>query len=162
VAKISLSLQVKSNVKLVRRNMDNLRKALPAIGKYRLNEAIDEIVRRMSAGPSKGIGYPVPWDSVKQRIKVIILILKKQGQLPYEPTGAHDRGWKSERTSSGAKAYNNVRGSKFLYGTMRNKRQSNIHAGRRPVLRNVYDAVLRTLPKKVKESLKKVPKVTSG
>lgn len=157
MAKVSASLKVRSNVRLVRKNLDNLRTALPTIGKFRLQEAATEIARRMAKRPKK-LKYPVPWDSVKQRIKVIIMTMKKQGSLPYNPTGAHERGWKVQSNSSGAKTYNNVRGSKYLYGTMRNRKQSNIHFGRRPILRTVYDAVIASLPKKVKESLRKVPK----
>lgn len=160
MAKVSATLSVKNNVKLVRRNLDNLRTALPRIGKFRLTEALTEIARRMAKKPKK-IGYPVPWDSVKQKIKVIIMIMRKQGSLPYVPTGAHERGWKVQVTSGGAKAYNNVRGSKYLYGTMKNKKQSNIHLGRRPILRTVYDQVIVGLPKKVKQSLKKIPKATN-
>lgn len=158
MAKISATITVKNNVKLVRRNLDNLRTSLPKIGKFRLNEALTEIARRMAKKPRK-ITYPVPWDSIKQKIKVIIMIMRKQGSLPYSATGAHERGWKTQTTATGGKAWNNVRGSKYLYGTMRNKKQSNIHLGRRPILREVYEKVIVGLPKKVKESLKKVPKV---
>jgi hypothetical protein len=161
MAKITASIQVKSNAKLVRKGLENLRAALPKIGNHRALEAATEIARRM-ARPGKRIKYPVNWDSVKQKIKVIIMILRKQGFLPYKSTHAHERGWKVERTSNGAKTYNAVRGSKYLYGTMRNKRQSNIHVGRHLIFRIVYDAVVSQLPKKIKESLKKVPKATNG
>ncbi len=152
-----VNLQVKNNVKLVRRNLENLRTAVPKIGKFRAVEAAVEIARRMSK-PGRKITYPVNWDSLKQKIHVIILIMKKQGSLPYIRTRAHERGWKSETTARGAKVYNNVKGSKYLYGTMRSRRQSNIHIGRWLILRDVYDAAIKTLPKKVYESLRKVPK----
>jgi len=157
MAKIGASLQVKNNIKLVRRGLENLRLALPKIGKFRITEASTEIARRMSR-PGRKIKYPVNWDSLKQKIKVIIMIMKKQGFLPMIRTHAHERGWKSETTTRGAKVYNNVRGSKYIYGTMRDKRQSNIHIGRWLILRDVYDAVMKGLPKKVQESLRKVPK----
>jgi hypothetical protein len=157
MAKTSAAISVKNNVKLVRRNLENLRTALPKIGKFRLTEALTEIARRM-AKPARKIRYPVPWDSVKQRIKVIIMIMRKQGSLPYVPTREHERGWKVQSNAKGGKVWNNVRGSKYLYGTMRNKKQSNIHLGRRPILRDVYDAVIVGLPKKVKESLRAIPK----
>lgn len=157
MAKISAGISFKSNARIVRRNLENLRSALPKIGQHRGLEAATEIARRMSKKPRK-LKYPVPWDSVKQKIKVIIMILKKQGSLPYVPTGEHERGWKVERTSAGAKVFNNVRGSKYLYGTMRNKKQSKIHLTRRPILRDIYDKVVSDLPRKIRESLKKVPK----
>jgi len=157
MAKISTSLNMKSNINLVRRNLDNLRTALPRIGKFRITEALTEIMRRMSK-PGKKMTYPVPWVNVKQRIKVIIMIMKKQGFLPYARTGSHERGWKMESNVQGGKVYNNSRGSKHLYGTMRDPRQSPIHVGRWVNLRATYDAVVKGLPKKVKESLRKVPR----
>ena len=159
MARVSASLTVKNNVKLVRRNLENLRSALPKIGSFRAVEAATEIARRM-AKPGKRITYPVKWDSIKQRIKVIIMVMKRQGSLPYVRTNSHERGWKVERNARGAKVYNSARGSKYVYGTMRNIKQSNIHVGRWLILRHVYDAVVAGLPKKVKESLKKVPKAT--
>lgn len=155
----SISLRVKSNVKLVRRGLENLRAQLPKIGDFRAKEAAKEIARRMSR-PGRKIKYPVDWDSLKQKIYVIIRIMKKQGFLPFIRTHAHERGWKTENIQRGAKVYNNVRGSKYLYGTMRSTRQSNIHVGRWLILRVVYDKVVADLPKRVKESLKKIPKVT--
>lgn len=159
MAKVTATLGLKTNVKVVRRGLENLRAALPKIGNHRALEAATEIARRM-AKPGKKIRYPVKWDSIKQKIKVIIMIMKKQGFLPYIRTHAHERGWKVERTKSGAKTYNNVRGSKYLYGTMRSKKQSNIHLGRYLILRVVYDAVVAGLPRKIKESLKNIPKAT--
>lgn len=150
-------LQVKNNVKLVRRNVENLRTAVPKIGKFRAEEAAADIAHRMSK-PGRKVTYPINWDSLKQKIRVIILIMKKQGFLPYVRTHSHERGWKVEKNARGAKTYNNVRGSKWLYGTMRSRRQSNIHIGNWLILRDIYDAVMNTLPKKVQESLRKVPK----
>lgn len=155
--KLNATLSVKNNIRLVRRNLDNLRTSLHRIGKQRVTEAGAEIIRRM-AKPGKKIKYPVNWDSAKQRIAVIIMIMRKQGSLPYVRTGTHERGWKSQITTKGVKVYNNARGSKYVYGTMRSKKQSNIHVGRWAILREVYDAVIVDLPKKVKESLRQVPK----
>jgi hypothetical protein len=158
MTRVSVGLQVKTNIKLVQRNLENLRLELPKIAKSRLQEAGREIIRRMSIA-GKRITYPVDWESTKQRVKVIILILRRQGRLPYTRTGHHQRGWKMEATANGVKVYNAFKGSKYLYGTMRSKRQSSIHVGRWPILRTVYDSVIKSLPKKVKESLRKVPKL---
>lgn len=154
-----ISLQVKVNTKLVRRGLENLRAQLPKIGDFRTKEAATEIARRMSR-PGRKITYPVNWDSLKQKIYVIIRIMKRQGSLPYIRTHAMERGWKVERVQRGAKVYNNVRGSKYVYGTMRSKWQSNIHIGRWLILRDVYDKVVAELPKRVRESLKRIPKAT--
>lgn len=160
MAGISASIQVRNNIKLVRKNMENLRTAIPKIAKTRLNEVSVEIARRMSRPGSK-IKYPVRWTNIKQRIKVILMILRKQGSLPYVRTHEHERGWKSEATANGSKAYTNVKGSKYLYGTMRNTHVQEMFSGRWPLIRIVYDKVLAGLPKKVKESLKGIPKATS-
>lgn len=149
--------QTKNNIKLVRRNLENLRLAIPKIGIHRSQEAAKEVARRM-ARPGRKITYPVNWDSLRQKIHVIIMIMKKQGFLPSIRTHAHERGWKVQTVTNGAKVWNNVRGSKYIYGTMRNRKQSNIHIGRWLVLRDVYDSVMSLLPKKVRESLRKVPK----
>lgn len=157
----SAFVKMKTNVKVVRKNLENLRLALPKIGEHRALETSVEIARRM-AKPGKKITYPVKWDSLKQKVKVIIMIMRKQGTLPYIRTHAHERGWKSEAFRSGGKVYNSVRGSKYLYGTMRNTKQSNIHVGRYLVLRTVYDAVVAGLPKRIKDSIKQIPKATNG
>lgn len=153
----SAPLQVKNNIKLTRKNLENLRSAIPKIAQARLKEASVEIVRRMSK-PGKKIKYPVQWTNVRQRIKVILMILRKQGFLPYRRTHANERGWKYEAARNGYKVYSKVRGSKYLYGTMRNTRVQKMFAGRYPLIRIVYDSVVSGLPKAVKESLKRVPK----
>lgn len=149
-------LKAKASTELVRRNLENLRLALPKVGKFRLTEAGSEIRRRMSK-PGKKIRYPVRWANKRQMIKVIIM-LRKRGTLPYIRTHAHERGWKEETTTTGIKVYNNVRASRYLYGTMKGERQSSIHVDRWLLLRAVYDAVIKDLPKKVIESLRQLPR----
>lgn len=153
---ISISVRVKSNVKLVRRDLDNLRLAIPKIGAYRIREAGSTIRKRMEK-PGKKPTYPLRWASKAQQILVMIK-LRKAGTLPYVRTGAHGRGWKEEVTKSGIKVYNTMRTSKYLYGNMRGEGQSSIHVGRWLLLRAVYDSVIKGLPKKVIESLVSLPK----
>ena len=156
---ISINARVKQNFKLVRRNVENLKLAIPKIGRATIDDVAHEIQRRMSKSGKK-ITYPVHWDSIKQRIKVIILILRKQGYLPYERTDELPKGWKVDRLEKGSRIYNTRKGSKYVYGNMRGKGQSRIHQGRWPLLRTVYDAVIKTVPKRVRDNLRSLPKVS--
>ena len=151
-----LNLKTKSNVELVRRDMENLRGSYKKIGKYRISETVAEIKRRMKT-PGKKIKYPVNWASLIQKL-AFFASDGFGGGIPTVRRGTYERGLKAESTLNGAKVYNNTPGAKFIGGNMRGQRQSPIHKGRWLLLRNVYDVVIKRLPKSVVESLRKLPK----
>ena len=152
----TINIKVKSNIKLVRRDLDNLRGSIKKIGKYRISETAAEIKRRMQT-PGGKIRYPVNWATIKQKL-AFFASDGFGGGIPTIRRGTYERGWKAESTVNGAKVYNNTPGAKFIGGNMRGQHQSPIHQGRWLLLRNVYDAVIKRLPKSVVESLRKLPK----
>lgn len=150
------SIAIRSNAKLVRRNLEVLRGSYKKIGKFRLSETAAEIKRRMQT-PGKKITYPVRWASLLQKL-AFFASNGFGGGVPTVRKHKYERGWKAESTVDGAKVYNNTKGSKYIGGDMRGKQQSPIHQGRWLLLRMVYDAVIKKLPKAVVESLRALPK----
>lgn len=151
-----INFRFKSNTKLVRRNLENLRTSYKKIGKYRLAEMAAKIKARMQT-PGKKIRYPVNWKTIKQKL-AFFASNGFGGGIPTIRRHTYERGWKAETTVNGAKVYNNTRGAKYIGGNMRGKGQSSIHQGRWILLRNAYDAVIKQLPKSVVESLRALPK----
>lgn len=159
-----ISLKVSSNAKLVAKRFENLRKSIPQIGKSRMQEAAREIQRRLRI-PGKSPTYPINWDSDRQRI-AFFASNGFGGGIPHIRTGQSALGWKIVPLPNGYRIENNkksrkiakVRGSGkpfavYIWGDARGMGQSNIHKGRWPLFRDIVDAVVRRLPKSVRESL---------
>jgi len=153
-----VSIRFKSNIKVVRRNLETLRGAYKKIGKYRLGEIAGKIKTRMQT-PGKKIKYPVNWKTLKQKL-AFFASNGFGGGIPTIRSHKYERGWKSETMVNGIKVYNKMKGAKYIGGNMRGAGQSPIHQGRWVLLRNAYDAVIKQLPKAVIESLRSLPKRT--
>ncbi|MEO6565198.1 MAG: hypothetical protein ABIO63_04120 [Casimicrobiaceae bacterium] len=143
-------------MKLVKRNLEQLRGSYKKIGKFRLSETAAAIKQRMQT-PGKKIRYPVQWVSLLQRM-AFFASKGFGGGVPTIRKHVYERGWKTESTVDGAKVYNNTPGAKYIGGNMRGEGQSPIHRGRWILLRSAYDAVIKKLPKSVVESLRALPK----
>ena len=148
---IDIETTIKGAIKKLQKLPDQMtRGAMQAI-----SGATNEIVRVMSR-PGLQIRYPVSWDSVKQKIFVILKLLR-EGDLPYTRKGAYEGGWKSESIENGEMVSNVGHKAVFMAGTPleagfgRGSRvtpsgQSHIHAGRWPLIRPVIESVFRRLP----------------
>jgi hypothetical protein len=154
----SISVRTKAKIKLVRRDLEQLRGSYKKIGKFRLSETAALIKQKMQT-PGKKISYPVQWASLLQKI-AFFASKGFGGGVPTIRKHTYERGWKTETTLDGAKLYNNMKGSKYIGGDMRGAQQSPIHVGRWILLRSAYDSVIKGLPKSVVESLRKLPKGT--
>lgn len=152
------SISIRSNAKLVRKNLEVLRGSYKKIGKFRLSEAAAEIKRRMQT-PGRKVRYPIRWASLLQKL-AFFASKGFGGGIPHIRKQKYERGWKDESTVNGAKVYHSTMGrkAKYIGGDMRGKGQSPIHEGGWILLRNAYDAVIKKLPKAVVESLKALPK----
>lgn len=120
-----------------------------------ISGATNEIVRIMSR-PGLEIRYPVSWDSIKQKI-FVILKLKRENDLPYTRKGAYEGGWKSESIANGEMVSNVGHKAVFMAGTpleagfgrgskVTPSGQSHIHQGRWPLIRPVIESIFRKLP----------------
>jgi hypothetical protein len=124
-------------------------------------QAADKIARIMRR-PGLSVRYPITWDSVKQKI-FVILKLKREGNLPYQRSGAYTEGWTVTTNFQGAVVSNIGHKAVFLAGYPSGEGggpltlpsgQSHIHEGRWRLIRPVVEAVLSVLPKEVLEALK--------
>lgn len=141
---VKATIRVKSNKQIVPKSKEDLRAQVPKIAKSRLKAAATDLKKRMSK-PGKKIKYPVSWDSVAQKFKVIIM-LRKARNLPYRRTKKMQMGWKVESIQTGYTLSNKVRGSKFVYGDTGTTMQSYIHQNRWPSIRVQADIVVKNLP----------------
>jgi hypothetical protein len=125
--------------------------------------ATNEITRIMSR-PGLQIRYPVSWDSIKQKI-FVILKLKSENDLPYTRKGEYEGGWKSESIANGEMVSNVGHKAVFMAGTplaagfghgsrVTPSGQSRIHAGRWRLVRPVIESVLRRLPSSLLEAVR--------
>jgi hypothetical protein len=126
-----------------------------------LKSASEEVVRIMKR-PGRLPTYPIPWDSLKQKIAVIIK-LKKRGELPYRRKNAYVNGWQNLKTESGYESENIGHQALFMAGAVSgtypgavhvtSTGQSHIQAGRWRLVKPVVDAVLARMPQKLIETI---------
>lgn len=156
-------IRIETNVKEIALRIRQIPAKLQRGANRTLSDASNEIARIMSR-PGAAIRYPVSWDSVKQRIAVIIK-LKRERNLPYRRTGAYEGGWKSEAITGGYMVSNVGHKAVFIAGTplaagfgsgskVTASGQSHIHQGRWRLIRPVVEAVLSRLPRNLLEALK--------
>ena len=122
-----------------------------------------ETIRRIMARPGLPVTYPIHWDSLKQKI-FVILKLKKENNLPYERTNEHVNSWEVSPVSNGS-GVNGYQVSSighkavFLHGTVTGhlngavhvqpSGQSHIFKDRWRLIRPVLDSVLSRLPENI-------------
>jgi hypothetical protein len=126
-----------------------------------LRSASDEVTRIMKR-PGLPITYPVDWDSLKQKIAVIIK-LKKRGELPYRRKNAYVDAWQNHPIESGYQSENIGHQALFLAGAVSgtypgavhvtSTGQSHIARGRWRLVKPVVDAVLARLPEALLKNL---------
>ena len=153
---IQLSFKVGPGAKLVRKGLQDLRAAVPKIGKSSIYERLMIAKREMSKNPSR----PKPpglWDSKKQ----MLAYFKSGGfgkGIPYKPTGNAGKSWVLQAIENGWKLYNKFAQAVYLFGNWEGERQSVIHAGRRPNFKETLQAHVERLPKTIQANLNSVIK----
>lgn len=156
-------IDIETNIKDFVIRLKKLPEKVRRGGMRTVSDASNEIARIMSR-PGLAIRYPVSWDSIKQKIAVI-LKLKRENNLPYQRTGAYEGGWKSESIANGAMVSNIGHKAIFIAGSplaagfgigsrVTPSGQSHIHQGRWRLVRPVVEAVLRRLPSSLLEALR--------
>lgn len=150
---IDLTASVRDAIKKLNRLPRTMEQAaMPAFQKSA------ETIRRIMARPGLPVTYPIQWDSIKQRIYVI-LKLKKENNLPYTRTNQRVLGWKVTPVSNGYQVANIGNKIVFLNGTVTGtlpsavhvqpSGQSNIFKDRWRLFRPVLNAVLARLPENI-------------
>lgn len=150
---IDISSSVRDAIKALNRLPRALEKgALPA-----MRDSAEKI-KRIMARPGLPVRYPINWDSIKQKI-FVILKLKKENNLPYSRTDWHVRGWQVIHNSAGSTVQNLGNKIVFLNGTVTGTLPSAVHVlptgqshifeGRWRLFRPVLNAVLARLPENI-------------
>lgn len=119
-----------------------------------------DLIRRIMARPGLAVRYPIRWDSVKQK-RYVIAKLRREGNLPYQRTGAHSNAWETLDLANGSIVQNIGHKAVFLYGSASGEfagavrvtptGQSHIHEGRWRLVRPVVDSVMSRIPKQILE-----------
>jgi len=147
-----VTLRIRSNIPIVRQGFERLRKAVPEIGRMRLFSAAKELVRRMSI-PGRAPTYPIRWDTAKQRRSFFASKGFGHG-VPAVRTDRYISGWSVERhTAHSYTVVNKVLHARFVGGLLTRDTQSQIHKGRWPLLRDMFERVVATLPETVSRHL---------
>jgi len=146
-----IPIRVKSDAKLVRAGLQDLAKAIPQVGRLQIYQVMVRSRTRLKK-PGKRVKYPVPWDNVKQKIKVIIM-LKAANNLPYRRTGNYGNAFTITKLDDGYELGNTLDEADFVGGDAEGKNQSRIFRGRYPIMREVVDEEFKKLPSAVVEHL---------
>ena len=146
-------LSLRSNVPIVQKKFERLRRKIPLISRKRIYDAMVEIRHQMKV-PGQKPSYPIQWDSDRQR-KAFFASDGFGHGIPTQRSGAYTKAWMVSRVGDqGYDVGNPLAHAKFIGGTARSGRtQSRIHRGRWPLFYLVINSVLVKFPKKVKDSI---------
>ena len=147
-----VTFRIRSNIPIVRQGLENLCKAIPEVGRMRLYNAALELARRMGI-PGLAPTYPIHWDSARQRRSFFASKGFGRG-IPTVRTGRYISGWRVERrTVHSYTVINTVSHARFVGGLLTRDVQSRIHEGRWPLLSDMFEKVVATLPEAVTRHL---------
>lgn len=143
--------------KLVASGLQNLRKKIPLIGRQQIYNVMTRSKKRLSK-PGDRPTYPIPWDSIKQKIKVLILLKTVLHELPYRRRNIYVKAFKIVKEKDGYSLENDSDRAQFMGGDADGQGQSRIHRGRWPVIREVIDEEFEKLPRAVVRHIQLVAK----
>jgi len=147
----TVGIHVKGDSKLVRKGLEDLGAAIPKVGAYQIYRTLQKAKVRLKK-PGKKVVYPINWDNPRQKIKVIIM-LKKDNNLPYRRQGDYQQGFKIIKAPNGYDLVNDLEKASFIGGDAEGQGQSKIFRGRYPIVRQVIDEEFAKLPSAVVEHL---------
>lgn len=150
-------IDITASVQEAIKKLNRLPRALEQAALPAFKKSADQI-KRIMARPGLPVTYPIHWDSLKQKI-FVILKLKEEDNLPYTRIDWRVKGWKVTQISNGYSVGNLGNKIVFLNGTVTGTLpsavhvqptgQSNIFAGRWRLFRPVLNAVLARLPENI-------------
>jgi hypothetical protein len=149
-------ITVSSNAKAVLRTLKSFRVQTIEQLKDETEAILKRVMKIMTKEGSPSV-TPVQWDSEKQR-RFVLAKLRMEDNLPYQRSGDYVNNFKIERTDAGSMLKNSRPGAIFISGGAKGDRQSNIHKGRWPLLRDAVDIVMEKTPQYIYENLRKLIK----
>lgn len=147
---VQLSVKIRG-AELKRKGLENLRREIPTIAAQRIYESLSRVLKKLRQ-PGKHVTYPINWDSLKQRLAFFATGGFGKG-IPYHRTGRSGKSWTIARKAKGYTLRSTSPQAIYLWGDASGNRQSNIHKGRYPVLRDEVEKETRRLPKLVQEHI---------
>lgn len=138
-------IRVTVDGKLVKKSLQNLEAEIPKIGTQQIYNTMLRARKRLKK-PGARMTYPVPWSSVKQKIKVIIILKHVLNQMPYVRTGGVQQAFSIVKQKDGYDLVNETTRVGYLYGDAEGKGQIRMARGRYPLMREVVDEEFDKLP----------------
>lgn len=135
---IRLSIAVGPGARLVRQGLQNLRAEVPKIGRQRIYETAERIMRKMQKYPPM-----------------------RQGQK-YTRTFRFRDSWKIRRLENGSALSNSAPYTRYVVGNAYGQGQAWMHVGRWVPFRDVADAETEKLPKTIRENISMVARRSFG
>jgi hypothetical protein len=132
-----LTFRIDDDARIVRRGLQNLRTAIPKIGRSTVHDALRRIVRRMQE-------YPAP-PSGSTYVRTFKL---KRG---WRIRAAGPTGW----TVLNRATFRGVRYAKYVIGSAKGEKQAAIHKGRWKLFSEVANEEIRKLPKTIIRHMKR-------
>ena len=77
------------------------------------------------------------------------MLLTRQDNIPYKPTGRYEKNWEIVKTKNGYSIENDAPFAKYASGDFRGESQSHIHEGRRPLMARVVESEIQNLPEEI-------------
>lgn len=135
---ISLSITVGPAARIVRQGLQNLRTEVPKIGRMRMYEASERIMRKVQKYPPTRVG---------QR---------------YRRTYRLRDSWTIRRLEKGNQIVSRAPYANYVVGNAYGTDQAWMHTGRWPLFRDVADAEIARLPKTIQENIVTVARRSFG
>lgn len=148
-----MSVQLKLKVKgaeIVRQGLEDLAQEIPKIGRRRIHEAMKRMQKTLKI-PKSRPGYPIQWDSVKQRIAFFASDGFGRG-IPTTRSGK-SLEWQITPNGDGYTLSNPAPYAQYLYGRYDGSGQSRIFQGDYPLFVNVVENEITNLPEDIEEHI---------
>jgi hypothetical protein len=148
---------LKVHGELVRQGLENFDEEIPKVGRQRIYLRMLRIKTRLSQ-PARKPGYPIQWDSEKQKRAYFATDGFGKG-IPYQRDGGTERAWDLQSLEDGYRLANESQGAFFVFGDLyKRKSQSRIHAGRWPETKVVTFEELAALPEEIQADIEAAKK----
>jgi hypothetical protein len=146
------NLEVAFDAEVVRQGLQDLAADIPKIGRLGIYRTAQRIIKRMKQ-PGAAIGYPVNWDSDRQRIAFFASDGFGSG-VPAGRSGTYQESWHATQLDNGYSIENDSPEALYIGGDELGQGQSSIHQGRWPLLFNVMEQEIGYLDDDVQTELR--------
>ena len=149
-----MPVQISVNVvgaEIVRMGLQDLSLAIPKIGRLQIYYALLHTRTRLHK-PAPRPGYPIHWDSVRQRKAYFATDGFGRG-IPTRRTGRYEKGWNIVKQANGYSLVNDTEGAQYIGGDFEGAWQSRIHQSRWPIANEVLADEIDTLPEEIENNI---------